>query len=281
MLDLWELQQFVRFFYTGTLAEAAEQLHISQPTLTRSMKKIEAEFGISLFTRTKNRIALNESGTLAAQEAELVLRQTESMLRRVREFDRANRTISVGVCTPVLLPDLVRRLSRAYPEAAISSEVKKLPLLLEGLRNGAYQLVLLPARPDDPELFSQEFERENLLFCLPKKHRLAGRKSLSLADMNGENMLLFQDIGFWYDLVSEKMPDSRFLVQSERYSFQELVENSVLPSFSTDLSSLLPTPRERVDIPITDPEVQVTYYLVCKREHKKILETLFWHSQTL
>lgn len=278
MLDLWELEQFVRFYHTGTLAEAAEQLHISQPTLTRSMKKIEAEFGVPLFSRTKNRITLTESGALAAQEAELVLRQTEGMLRRVREFDRANRTITIGVCTPVLLPDLIRKLSFAHPEATIATEVKKLPLLLEGLKAGTYQLVLFPARPDDPALFSQEFARENLLFCLPKKHRFARRQSLSLADMNGENMLLFQDIGFWHDLVSEKMPDSRFLLQTERYSFLELVENSVLPSFATDLVGQSPPPKDRVTIPITDPEVQITYYLVCKKEQKKMFGALFQHT---
>lgn len=197
----------------------------------------------------------------------------------MREFDRANRTITIGVCTLVLLPDLIRKLSFAHPEATISSEVKKLPLLLDGLRDGTYQLVLFPVCPDDPDLISEEFARENLLFSLPKTHRLAGKTHLSLTDMNGENMLLFQDIGFWHDLVSEKMPDSRFLVQSERYSFLELVENSVLPSFSTDLFPQSPPPKDRVSIPITDPEVQITYYLVCKKELKKIFGALFQHSQ--
>lgn len=100
---------------------------------------------------------MNETGRLATQEAELVLRQTEGMLRRVREFDRTNRTITIGVCTPVLLPNLVHKLSFAHPKATISSEVKKLPLLLNGLKDGTYQLILFPARPDDLDLFSGEF----------------------------------------------------------------------------------------------------------------------------
>lgn len=275
MLDLWELRQFVVFYYAGTLSEAAEQLHISQSTLTRSMQKIEAEFGVPLFTRTRNRIALSDAGQLAAQEAELLLHQMEGMLHRVREFDRTSRTITLGVCTPVLLPDLVRKLSAAAPQATIATEVKKLPLLLEGLRNDTYQLILYPARPEETDLFFQEFARENLLFSLPKKHRFARRQSLSLADLNGENMLLFQDIGFWRDVVEEKLPNSRFLVQTERYTFLELIENSIMPAFSTDM---LPKPtslRDRVDVPITDPEVQVTYYLACKNEHQKIFAGMF------
>lgn len=275
MLDLWELRQFVVFYHTGTLSEAAEQLHISQSTLTRSMQKIEAEFGVPLFVRTRNRIALSETGALAAQEAELLLRQTEGMLHRVREFERVNRTITLGVCTPVLLPDLVCKLSAAAPEATIATEVKKLPLLLEGLRNDTYQLILYPVRPEGADLFVREFARENLLFSLPRTHRFAKRQSLSLADLNGENMLLFQDIGFWHDVVVEKMTDSRFLMQTERYSFMELIENSVMPAFSTDMHPDPSPPKDRVDIPITDPEVQVTYYLVCKKEHQRTFAGMF------
>lgn len=89
-------------------------------------------------------------------------------------------------------------------------------------------------------------------------------------------MLLFSEIGFWHDIVTEKMPDSRFLIQSERYSLEELIVNSVLPCFATDLASgNSPLPENRVCIPITDQEVNVTYYLVCKKESKKRFSALF------
>ena len=88
-------------------------------------------------------------------------------------------------------------------------------------------------------------------------------------------MLLFQDIGFWHDLVVEKMPDSRFLVQTERYTFWELIENSTMPVFTTDYYRNLSTDAmpatSRVEIPITDPEFNVSYYLACKKEHAKKL----------
>ena len=96
--------------------------------------------------------------------------------------------------------------------------------------------------------------------------------------MNGENMLLFQDIGFWHDLVVEKMPDSRFLLQTERYSFMELIENSTMPVFTTDysfdsISDADPSlAGSRVEVPIIDPEFNVSYYLVCRKEDfKKIM----------
>lgn len=268
MVDYNLLKQFVTFYRTGTLSEAAEKLHISQSTLTRSMQKLESTFEVQLFTRTKNSIALNETGLLAAQDAEMLLHQTDQMLRRARDFDRANRTILIGACTPIHVPELIRRISQQHPESTISSETKKISQLLEGVKSGTYQLVLLPFCPEDAELACVNFGEEHLSFLLPKRHRFARRKSLSVAEMNGENMLLFQEIGFWHDLVLEKMPDSRFLMQTERYTFMELIENSSMPVFTTDAIKGLAQLHDRVPVPITDPEFNVTYYLVCKQENK-------------
>lgn len=86
-------------------------------------------------------------------------------------------------------------------------------------------------------------------------------------------MLLFQDIGFWHDLVVEKMPDSRFLVQTKSYSLLELIENSTMPVFTTDYFhdyfSNTESAVSRIAVPITDPEFNISYYLVCKKEHSK------------
>ena len=65
MLDLNELEQLIAFADTGTLSKVAEAFHISTPSVTRSMKNIEEEFGVFLFHRTKNRIELNETGKVA------------------------------------------------------------------------------------------------------------------------------------------------------------------------------------------------------------------------
>lgn len=273
MVDYNILEQFVTFYRTGTLRETAEKMHISQPTLTRNMQKLETEFEVPLFHRTKNSISLNDTGLLAAEEAEMLLKQTENMLRHARDFDRQNRTITLGTCTPVCVPELIRHITDLYPTAAISSETKNVPQLLDGIKNGTYQLVLLPFCPEDDNLSCRKWGEEHLSFLLPKRHRFARRKSLSVSEMNGENMLLFQDIGFWHDLVVEKMPDSRFLVQTERYTFSELTQNSTMPIFTTDyFQNPFPDTASaisRVAVPITDPEFNVSYYLVCKKDQSE------------
>lgn len=56
MIELFQLEQMRAFARYGTLSKAAEELHMSQPMLTRSMQKLEAEFGVPLFTRRKNKL---------------------------------------------------------------------------------------------------------------------------------------------------------------------------------------------------------------------------------
>ena len=66
LIESYLLEQFEAVARCGTLLKASEELHISQPSLSRSMKKLEDELGVSLFLRENSKISLNETGKLAA-----------------------------------------------------------------------------------------------------------------------------------------------------------------------------------------------------------------------
>ena len=108
MIEFEHLFQFVAFGMYGTLSKTAEILHVSQPTLTRNMKLLEKEFGVILFARSKNHIALNENGLLAIKEARKILSEIEVMTDKVRQLDRSRHTLSLGSCAPYPVMDFVR-----------------------------------------------------------------------------------------------------------------------------------------------------------------------------
>ncbi len=276
MIELYELRQFAAFADCGTLSEAAEILHLSQPALSRNMKKLEEELGLSLFSRRKNRLELNENGVYVLELAKKVLADADSLAKKAQAFDRKNRTIALGLCAPAPGWLVTPLLGSLYPDKAIQTETAEEKILLSGLENGSFQLIALPYKPDGESYFAKECGRETLSFALPKGHRYARRKSLSFSEMNGETMLLMNDIGFWNFVRTEKMPDSRFLTQSDRFSFNELVEASTLPSFTTDLAhKYIETGKGRIEVPISDPEATVTYYLVCKKDREEEYLALF------
>ena len=275
-MELYELRQLVAFAECGTLSNAAESLHLSQPALSRNMKKLEEELGIPLFIRGKNHLALNENGTYVLALAKELLSGADALQTKARAYDRKSRTISLGLCAPAPAWLLTPLLSSQYPDKMIQTEIAEEPTLLAGLDNGSYQLIVLTEMPDQERYFAKECGHENLMFALPKGHRYAQRKSLTFAEMNGENMLLMNDIGFWRFVPSVKMPDSGFLTQSDRFSFDELVRSSSLPSFTTNLANkFIDSGADRVNVPISDLDASVTYYLVGRKEQKQVFRSLF------
>ena len=88
MLELYQLRQLVAVAELGTVSRAAEQLHLSQPALSRSLQKLEESFQVPLFDRKKNKIALNQNGEMAVAYARQILGQAQDMTERVRAFAR-------------------------------------------------------------------------------------------------------------------------------------------------------------------------------------------------
>ena len=276
MIEIYELRQFAAFAGCGTLSEAANILHLSQPALSRNMKKLEEELGVALFTRRKNRLELNENGKYAQELIQKFLEEADSLPVKMREFDRKNRTLTIGVCAPAPIWILTPFIYNQFPHMTIQTEMADEKALLEGLENHTYHLAVLQRPPENPGLFVRECGRESLMFALPKGHRFARRKSLTFEEMNGENMLLMSDIGFWNLVRTEKMPDSRFLTQDDRFNFSELIRASSLPAFTSDLAEkYFDTKMDRTLIPISDSEATVTYYLACRKEEKKEFHGLF------
>ena len=264
MFELYQLEQLLAVSEYGTLSNAAEQLHLSQPALSRSMQRLEAELQVTLFARQKNKIELNESGRMAVDYARKIIEQSHDMVSRIQAFDRSQRTILVGSCAPAPLWDIPPLLSARYPDMTISSEIRENEVLLQGLREDVYQLIILPYAVEEAGIACVKYGEEHLYFSLPPAHPLSGSKALYMKELNGETMLLRNHLGFWRDITDQKMPDTRFLEQ-EDVAFNELVKSSALPSFTSDVALRREgAPPNRINIPILDEEVNITFFCLYK-----------------
>lgn len=274
MLDLLELEQLAAFAEYGTLSKAAEKLNISQPTITRTMQHLEDEFGVPLFERSKNHIALNETGRRAVGHAGQLLKDAEKAVEDVRAFDRSLHTITVSSCAPAPLWRLLPMLSDAFPDMTLSSSIKNTPSVLEDVKSGHCLLAVLPGMPEEgkiPETYCcRPFMKENLAVCVPPDHVLAGYKEVSFEVLNGYNFLLGTRLGFWDDMCREKMPASRFLVQTDQFTMEELIRESSLPCFVTDVAEYdEEIYGDRIVIPISDQAAKITFHIVYNGTDKK------------
>ena len=263
MLNLEELEQLVAFKELGTLSKVAEHFLISTPSLSRSMQHLEEDFGVTLFDRSANRISLTETGERAVQVARRILETSQQGIKEVRDFDQSLRTITVASVAPAPLWSLLPTLTSLYPDKQIQHKICSTSQALEAIEKDTADLVVLPFAYEGNKVDCLPYLKESLDIVVPLDHALAKESSVSFSAIDGYNFLLMNQIGFWNDLVREKMPASKFLVQSSRFEFEELANNSTLPRFATNLSKdreKLQT--ERLIIPLSDPEAKVTYYLV-------------------
>lgn len=259
MIDLNELRQLTAFADAKTLSRVADEFHISTPSVTRSMQHLEDNFGVALFVRGKNRIELNETGEMAVEAARKLLVDADKMVQQVRDFDARRQTIVIKSCAPAPLWEVQRKLNTQNPEMMISSAICQNQEVLTAWQEGQCDIAILPFEMDG----ARKFMGENLFVCVPENHELAKCKSLSFEDINGFNFLLRTELGFWDTLCREKMPASKFFVQSDADVFEELVRASSLPCFTTDYGDLQAY-ANRVVIPLTDAEAQVTFYMARK-----------------
>lgn len=275
MLDLTELEQLVAFADCGTLSKAAEKLHISQPTITRTMQHVEETFGVSLFIRGKNKIALNDTGLKAVYHAKNLLADAESIVSQVQAYDKSLHTIAVESCAPAPLWTFLPVLSSEYPDMIVTSSLNDIPKILKNIASGTCDIGILPFQPELESIICRPIVKESLSLCVLPSHELAAKKSLGFEDMNGFNFLLRSEIGFWDNLCRQKMPSSKFLVQTDDFAFNELVRESSLPCFTTNLAfdteQLL---HGRVIIPVTDPEANVIYHMIISSDNRKMKKLL-------
>lgn len=276
MIETNLLAQLITFADCGTLSEAAERLHTSQPALTRAMKKLETELGVPLFVRSKNHIALNDTGLVAVDYARRVIQEADEFTARVRAYDRSQHTISIGYCAPVPQSILTPIINSLFDGMTLSADMKDDRDFLARLDDGTYQLAVVHEKPQDNAYLAKKCGSEKLYLSVPADSPLAFYPEIRLQDLNGLSILLFSRIGFWMRLVKEKSPDAQYLLQVQRDAFLELAHHSDYPFFSSSYylhrGSKVPG---RVQIPLAAPDGETSYYLVCRHENAKRFHRLF------
>src|ERR1700689_2342790 len=133
-MELHQLRYFCAIADTGSFTRAAQQTHVSQPSLSQQLRKLEDELGARLFDRLGRRVQLTEFGRAFLPRARAVLRDLEAARSDVIERKPAiSGPISVGVIptvTPYFLPSVLASFSRKYPQVHVTIVEEITPLLL-------------------------------------------------------------------------------------------------------------------------------------------------------
>lgn len=266
MIENYQLEQLLAFHEYGTLSAAAEHLDITEPSLSRSMRKLEEELGVQLFERKKNRIVLNQTGNLAVDHAKQILSKVEGMGQHIRSFDRSLHTLNIGSCTLGALMGLRPMAAGLYPTLDIASSVAREEPLICGLQKGEYNIIVLPHPLEQQGLFCQQYRTERVYLSVSLNHPLAARRLVSLTELDGQSFIAYGHEDLWTNIIRDKLPNSRFFFQEDLDAIVSIALNSDIPTFSSDifLENVESYRTERTYIPVSGMEDELTYYLICR-----------------
>jgi LysR family transcriptional regulator, hydrogen peroxide-inducible genes activator len=196
-MELHQLRYFCAVAETGSFSRAAEQSHISQPSLSQQIMKLEGELGARLFDRLGRSVRLTDLGKTFLPRARSVLRELEAAKGDVVEHkDSVGGSVTIGVIptvAPYLLPPYLTTFAQKFPQARLSVVEEITPVLLDRLRAGTIDIAILALPIRGHEFEISPLLTERLFAALPSGHKLASRRSLSLKDLRAEPFLLLRD----------------------------------------------------------------------------------------
>ncbi|MDR5784631.1 LysR family transcriptional regulator [Caballeronia sp. LZ065] len=186
-LDLSELETFAAVAQCGSFNQAAARLHLSPPSVTARIKRLEERLQTRLLERTTRRLELTPSGVRVFETATRVLRELHGMLNALDiQQGRGGHRVTVAA-TPMIAATTVPAIIRSYSQRFIDVRIKLLDLqypdLLAQVESGAADLAIAVFDHDAPALGFEALTEEALLLVMPLDHPFGGQEAVTLEQL--------------------------------------------------------------------------------------------------
>jgi LysR family hydrogen peroxide-inducible transcriptional activator len=191
-----QLEYFLAVSRAGSFRRAADDLDVSQPTLTAQIARAERALGVSLFERTRAGAALTPAGRRLEPEARRVLEALEELVETAGTTHGGSGVYRLGVKAtlgPYVLPRILPSLHALYADLKLYVREDSVQRLEEGLERGEYDLIYTALPVNSRELVAENLLREEIRLVLPEDHPLARKARITGADLAGQQILTTEE----------------------------------------------------------------------------------------
>jgi LysR family hydrogen peroxide-inducible transcriptional activator len=196
-MNLRDLRYLVALADEKHFGRAAERSHVSQPTLSAQIRKLEEYLGAPLVERQPRRVSLTATGERVVARARRLLQEADAIIEVARaERDPLSGNLKLALIPtvgPYLLPLVAPRLRRELPKLKLFLYEYQTVTLLEKLHAGEIDLGILALPVALDGLDSESLYDEAFTLAVPAGHELAGRDRVRIADLADETLLLLED----------------------------------------------------------------------------------------
>jgi len=209
-MTLTEMRYIVALARERHFGRAAESCHVSQPTLSVAIKKVEGQLGVTLFERNAAEVRITPIGERIVAQATRVLEESvklEELADTAR--DPLVGPLRLGVIytvAPYLLPQLIPALHQQAPQMPLYLREDFTGKLIPALKAGELDVIVIALPFEEQGLVARGVYDEPFRVVVPAKHPWAKRKGISTAELDGESILLLGQGNCFRDQVLEACP---------------------------------------------------------------------------
>jgi aminoethylphosphonate catabolism LysR family transcriptional regulator len=193
-MRLTQLRSFHAVARAGGFTGGARLLHISQPTVTTQVRFLEETYGIELFYRRGHTVKLTPLGEQLFEMAQKIFAlesETVHLLEDSGELKSGH--LRVGAVGPFHVTEMLARFNRRFPGVEVSVRVGNSESVRAALVEYRTDVAVLAQFTDDPRFHSVPFSRHPVVVFVHRSHRFASRKSIRVAELEGERMILREE----------------------------------------------------------------------------------------
>ncbi len=239
-MTLTELRYVIALHEQRHFGRAAEHCHVSQPTLSVAIKKLEEDLGVAIFERGRNQISTTPAGEKIIRQARVVLNASEQ-LRDIAEDgkDPLGSPLAIGAIHtigPYLFPAFIPQLRQLAPAMPLYVEENYTANLRQSLTSGKLDAIIVALPFNEPDVVTQTLFEERFEVLLYADHPLASRKSIASDLLADETVLLLGEGHCFREQVLSCCPAIRRAID-ERSQVQSVVEGSSLETLKHMVAS--------------------------------------------
>jgi DNA-binding transcriptional LysR family regulator len=205
-LSLRQIEIFHAVIQARSITGASKVLRVSQPSLSRTIRRMEDLLGISLFTRDRNGLVATSEALEIFNEIDPLLRQLHGAGERISRIARGETAMfRVGATASVaraIVPRALRTLSEDVPSIELFFDVLPVDQLEEYLISGRGEAIVTLAKIDHPLIASEQVGRADLIAVIPRSHPLAASQIIRATDLEKMDFIAFEAGGTHHRVVN-------------------------------------------------------------------------------
>lgn len=259
-MNISQLEYFKVTCKYENISKAAQELHVSQSAISKSIKELEKEFEISLFNRYNNSLLLTPEGRDFLTLVDKVLSEVDLLYTSARDINNNNNVIRVGVSPLVgscLLPPFYQELQDYDTSITLDTTELNTNKILTEIENENIDVGLIASNEVNlSRLGYIHLLDVSLVFCTNIANKLATNKAISFNMLTDEPLVLIRPDSVENKLLLERFRDAEvipniLLYSDQAYTIQHFINHEIASSFLYDI--IVPRNNEIVQIPLEDP----------------------------